>query len=290
MSADLDPGLEARLQRGAALAGAGTAAYARFSLGGEGQSRGEAFDHPWMTFVLTGSKEVRSRGATLRARAWEVLLLPAESPLELTCIPDPATRRYHALDVALSPEALSRWMPREVALGAAASTGAVVRQPGRVALTAFVSFCEAVLEPAVPPRMLEHQLEGVLLALRLEDERHTPAATIDGARTGLDDLDLSVRELVRAVPGSDWNLCGVARSLGVSAATLRRRLSRRGTGLRRIIHEERMRVARTLLGVGRLNVAEVAFHCGYESPAKFSRQFRRSVGVLPSTYRRAALS
>ncbi|HET6439835.1 MAG TPA: helix-turn-helix transcriptional regulator, partial [Anaeromyxobacter sp.] len=65
----------------------------------------------------------------------------------------------------------------------------------------------------------------------------------------------------------------------------RRRLAQRRTGLRRLLQQERMLVARTLLGDGRLTVTEVALRCGYGSPAKFSRAFKQAVGVVPSHYR-----
>jgi AraC-like DNA-binding protein len=217
-----------------------------------------------------------------------MLLLPAGAPVELTCLPEPSTGRSRALEVALFPEAFSRWVPVELGFAPAPPADAAVRRLGHGALTALVHFCEAVVDPVFPPRMLEHELEGVLLALMLEGAGEAPAELLDGARVG-PELDVAVRQIVRAVPDAQWRLGEIARKLGVSEATLRRRLSSHGTGLRRIVHEERMTVARSLLAEGRLNVAEVAFHCGYESPAKFSQQFKRSFGVLPSAYRRGSL-
>jgi AraC-like DNA-binding protein len=139
-----------------------------------------------------------------------------------------------------------------------------------------------VLEPSTHPLLLVHQLQGVILALSLESS--SDRAALYRARAHLD-VTLAIRQLVGANPDRPWGLPGIARRLGLSQATLRRRLARRGTGLRRLVQEERMRVGRALLGDGRLNVTEVALRCGYGSPAKFSRQFKQSFGVVPSQYR-----
>jgi AraC family transcriptional regulator len=49
----------------------------------------------------------------------------------------------------------------------------------------------------------------------------------------------------------------------------------------------RMEEAQRRLRQGHESVTEIAFACGYENPAHFASAFRRSVGVAPSSYRRA---
>ncbi len=93
-----------------------------------------------------------------------------------------------------------------------------------------------------------------------------------------------VRNLVREEPERAWSIDAVARLLGVSAATLRRRLARDGASLRELLLEERLSLAQVLLGDGRASVAEVALRCGYASPGKFARQFARKFGATPSAF------
>jgi AraC-like DNA-binding protein len=49
-----------------------------------------------------------------------------------------------------------------------------------------------------------------------------------------------------------------------------------------------MEEAQRRLRSGRETITQIAFACGYESPAHFAASFRRVVGVSPSAYRQAA--
>ncbi len=283
MAAELGPWLDVeRGGRAPPLSATGLTTTVRFSSCRRAVTTANVLDAPWLTLVLMGGVVARSAGTSVRAQAGQVLWLPSRTSLELTLIPASDARQYLALDVELLAEALVRWLPTDLALGGMISARPALRVPGRAALVELVRFCEGVLERTTHPLMLEHQLGGFLLALALEEGRH--GLQLDSARAQLDPI-LASRHLVRADPDRRWSLPETARRLGLSASTLRRRLSQRGTGLRRIVNEERMLIARTLLGDGRLNVTEVAARCGYDSPSKFSRRFRHAFGVLPSKYR-----
>jgi AraC-like DNA-binding protein len=274
-------GARARAPDGRERLTAGLASFFRLASAWATSTEARSLESPWLSLVLAGCMEVRGEDHRARAEAGELLVLPARRALEVTLWP-PASGVFHALEIELLAEALARRPPVGFAFEPAAGVPQLLR-PGRGALAALIGFCESVLEPTTHPRVLEHQLEGVLLVLALET-RGDPAA-VERERAQLD-LTLAIRQLVHATPDSTWSLHGVARRLGLSPATLRRRLAERGTGLRRLVQEERMLVGRTLLGDGRLNVGEVATRCGYGSPAKFSRQFKQTFGVVPSHYRR----
>jgi AraC-like DNA-binding protein len=124
------------------------------------------------------------------------------------------------------------------------------------------------------------------LLVALAVEIHEDAAARDVARARLDPT-LPLRRLVRSRPGRRWSLSCTAKELGVSTATLRRQLSHERTGFRRVVQEERIRVAMLLLRRGPLSVGEVARRCGYRSQSKFARVFKKAVGMAPSSYRRA---
>jgi AraC-like DNA-binding protein len=204
----------------------------------------------------------------------------------VTNVPDPDSGYYHALCLEVTGEArallerhhpdlagtLARWF----------GSSCDVVTPGVPALHAFEHSCETILTPAAHPRLLHHQLEGLLLALLVEADAHARTVPAAQART---DLVTAVRNLVAERLEATWEGQSVARRLGLSPATLRRRLAGEGTSLRSILLHLRMSLARTLLSDGRATVAEVALRCGYESPAKFSRQFARWSGTLPSALR-----
>lgn len=51
------------------------------------------------------------------------------------------------------------------------------------------------------------------------------------------------------------------------------------------LRDERMQLAKTLLGSGTLSVADIADRLGFSSPANFSSAFRRTVGSSPLIFR-----
>lgn len=94
-----------------------------------------------------------------------------------------------------------------------------------------------------------------------------------------------VGEVVRAHLSSgqvsmDW----VARRLGVSSPTLRRRLDVEKTTFSSILEQVRRDIAERELE-GSRSIGEVAFRLGFSSTSAFDRAFKRWHGVLPREYR-----
>lgn len=58
-----------------------------------------------------------------------------------------------------------------------------------------------------------------------------------------------------------------------------------GISLRHFIAQERLNRARDLLDDRRMMIKQVAFSCGFASPAAFSAAFRKATGVTPAEYR-----
>ncbi|WP_257539165.1 helix-turn-helix transcriptional regulator [Sphingobium sp. CFD-1] len=58
-----------------------------------------------------------------------------------------------------------------------------------------------------------------------------------------------------------------------------------GMGLRHFIAHERLSRARDLLDDRRMMIKQVAFSCGFASPASFSAAFRKATGMTPAEYR-----
>ena len=82
-------------------------------------------------------------------------------------------------------------------------------------------------------------------------------------------------------PMDPWRAEDSARLLGLSTATLRRRLAEEGTSLRRILTAERMRRARAMIDEGERNIAAIAAACGYSSRSHFAASFRSAHGSSP---------
>ena len=77
----------------------------------------------------------------------------------------------------------------------------------------------------------------------------------------------------------------IARHMGLSERTLRRRLEDEGATFRAIVDRVRSQIARALLATAGHDIADVAQAVGFENSATFARAFRRWTGDSPSRYR-----
>ncbi|MBE6388961.1 MAG: helix-turn-helix transcriptional regulator [Lentisphaerae bacterium] len=91
-------------------------------------------------------------------------------------------------------------------------------------------------------------------------------------------------------PGRHWNFAAEAAASGL---TLRHwtRLFTAGTGMppHQFVIHCRVRLARELLANSSLNIKEIGAACGFDSPAEFSRFFRKHTSFSPGRYRKSRL-
>lgn len=80
----------------------------------------------------------------------------------------------------------------------------------------------------------------------------------------------------------------VARALGLSERTLRRRLEEEGVRFQALADGTRSELARRYVAEGSLPLGEVAFLLGFSEPSAFHRAFKRWTGRTPLEFRRAA--
>ncbi|HZG18609.1 MAG TPA: AraC family transcriptional regulator [Herbaspirillum sp.] len=99
-----------------------------------------------------------------------------------------------------------------------------------------------------------------------------------------------LRTYLKESPPTDWmDFEAIAERLGVSPATLRRRLRDEGQSYASLKDEIRSGVAQTLLGRNELSVAAIAVHLGFTEASAFHRAFRKWTGKSPGAYRRDLL-
>ena len=100
------------------------------------------------------------------------------------------------------------------------------------------------------------------------------------------DLSARVRAQLNALPITDWpSFEELAKELGMSVPTLRRRLRGEGQSFGTIKDELRFVAAERLLQENRLSVAEVATELGYSEPSAFYRAFHKWMGQSPGRFR-----
>lgn len=81
----------------------------------------------------------------------------------------------------------------------------------------------------------------------------------------------------------------LARDLGLSAATLRRRLEQEGASWGHLKDSVRLELALQHLRGSRLSVGEIAARLGFNDASAFYRAFRKWTGCAPGAWRSAAL-
>lgn len=241
-------------------------------------------ERPLIVAVLAGRKDLVHNEQRFTAQRGDILILPAKLPLETTSTPLPGEPRFRSFIVELDPDVSAALYARYPKLCVSPQLGAFsTKQPhvlhaSTEALQAVLHFARTLLVEQASAELVHHRMEDLLLALSLQHTReHAP-----NANGGAGDLVLAVRQLIRKQPDAELGTDELSRLLAVSPATLRRRLAEAGVSLRTLRAEERMALANALLAKPGAQVAEVALRCGYRSPSKFARQFKRWSGVPPS--------
>ena len=90
-----------------------------------------------------------------------------------------------------------------------------------------------------------------------------------------------LRTVLAAAPSKAWSSSQVERLLGVSGATLRRKLAKAGTSWRDVLVDVRLHHGLHLLQTTELPLKRIAFECGYRSARAFSERFTARFGATP---------
>jgi AraC-like DNA-binding protein len=139
-------------------------------------------------------------------------------------------------------------------------------------------FDEAAL--ALPMVNRNAQLLAVLLPGLERAVGHT-----DDARTLIDDVRVALSE---TICGDRPAIAKVAKSLGMSARTMQRRLGELDTTYQDVLDGVRRQSARRLLTSTDLPIGEVAFVLGFEEVNSFTRAFHAWEGTTPVRWRERA--
>lgn len=113
--------------------------------------------------------------------------------------------------------------------------------------------------------------------LRAQLDQHARQETLDTVA--------AIERLLARPGGMALSIAQLARSLDLSARTLRRRLDEAGTSFRAISGRVRAQAARELLEDGGLTVAEAGQRLGFSDARAFRRAFKRWQGQAPGELR-----
>src|SRR5260370_21057631 len=107
----------------------------------------------------------------------------------------------------------------------------------------------------------------------------------DHEQTLADDVRIALSE---TMCGDRPALAKVAKSLGISARTMQRRLGALGTTYQDVLDDVRQKAARKLLANTDLGIGDVAFLLGFEEVNSFMRAFHAWEGTTPVKWRARA--
>ena len=229
-------------------------------------------DHPCIAIVLRGRKQVRTHAQTLEFAPGDLFLIARRCRMDVVNIPDPDSGLYLTVTIPLCEEVLAAarllWSDPITGHG---------QDLARLDSAEFAFDLQRWLASLQAGHYTEARLALAALTVALCRRGHT-AMLVPPPPS----LAMQIRDLVRAEPAREWQSQHVEAALGVSGATLRRRLATEGTGLRDVIAAARLACAMDLLYTTHWPVKTVAARVGYRSVASFTRRFNERYGLDPA--------
>lgn len=265
-----DPSLLARL--GMLVDCARAEGYACITARHEHGAHAVDIDHPCIAIVLRGRKQVRTHAQALEFAPGDLFLIARRCRMDVVNIPDPDSGLYLTVTIPLCEEVLAaaRLLWSEPITGRGDDLA-------RMDSTDFAAELQHWLASLQAGHYTEARLALAALTVALCRRGHT-AMLVPPPPS----LAMRIRDLIRAEPARDWQSQHIETALGLSGATLRRRLAGEGTGLREIIAAARLACAMDLLYTTDWPVKTVAARVGYRSVASFSRRFGERYGLDPA--------
>lgn len=158
--------------------------------------------------------------------------------------------------------------------------------PYRASFSAPITFNAPRTALVFPKRLLDRGMDG---ARSTERKRLARLVADIEASAPPTVTEYVARALVRMVVDAPPSEARLARMLGISQRTLRRRLAIEGTTVSALLAEVRGQIACHLLAETTMPVNAIASTLSYAGPGIFSRAFKRWTGRTPRAYRTAAL-
>ena len=232
---------------------------------------------PQLGVVLQGCKQVRCGDTYLDIHVGEILVSTRACNLNVTNLTDDHEQCYATVCIPISETVLqaARLLHGETVL-TVTTEPAIACENIAVCAPALAAWAQAVLaDDAVAARLALTQV-----VLQLVAQGHA-ALLLPPSK----DLAAQIYDLVRSRPAHAWQSAEIEQHLGLSGATLRRRLAAQDNGLKQVILHARLSCALDLLYTSEWPLKTIAAKCGYQSVGVFNQRFLQRYGLLPSDIR-----
>lgn len=230
---------------------------------------------PLVIIVRRGRKIIEAAASRFDLEAGEAIAIAQGQVFDFENIPAD-DGDYEARWLAIEPEAVAAFGEPE-----GAQVVSTARSLGRMGPGLSAAFENAVLalqdEGDLPDAVVRHRVTEMLAWLGAFGARFSLAVP--------DSYSARIRRLTGSRPGGGWTSSAIARDLGVSEATLRRRLQEEGASFRDVLTDVRMSHAMQLLQSSNMPVSAIAASAGFESQSRFAIRFRNRFGFPPTAVR-----
>ncbi|KPD11524.1 AraC family transcriptional regulator [Phaeobacter sp. 11ANDIMAR09] len=142
---------------------------------------------------------------------------------------------------------------------------------------AFSRVVASLDDPDLCDGILSYRTQELLMWLQLQGAEHRVHCC-----EGLKDR---LRMLFEGDLERSWKAPQAARELGMSEATLRRTLSKEGTGFIEMLRDVRLSFALMRIQTTQHSLAEIAFECGFSSQSRLSEAFKARFDITPGKLR-----
>lgn len=226
---------------------------------------------PQFAILLQGRKQVRTAQQSLQLQPGDLFLITRRCRIDVVNIPDPDSGIYLSAVVPLCSEVMAA--ARTLWNEPLPDAGDVLAQLPLVEHDASLRQWRQALERG-------HYTEArlALAAMVVAFCRLGHGSLLLPPEPGLGER---IRDLIAAQPERDWQSRDFEDHLGLSSATLRRRLTLEQLSVRDLIADARLAHAMQLLYTTQLPLKSVAAKVGYRSVSSFNKRFHARYGLEP---------
>ena len=227
---------------------------------------------PQFAILLQGCKQVRTAQQSLEFAPGDLFLITRRCRIDVVNIPDPHSGLYLSAIVPMCAEALTAaralWNEPLPQAG-----DALARLPLAEHGATLLQWRQALEHGHYTEARLALASLAVAFCRRGHGSLLIPPEPSLGER---------IRDLIAAQPERDWQSRDFEAQLGLSSATLRRRLASEHSSVRELITDARLAHAMGLLYTTRLPLKTVAARVGYRSLGSFNKRFAERYGLEPA--------
>ncbi|MBW8374634.1 helix-turn-helix domain-containing protein [Stenotrophomonas sp.] len=227
---------------------------------------------PQFAILLQGRKQVRTAQQSLEFAPGDLFLITRRCRIDVVNIPDPHSGVYLSAIVPMCAEALTAaralWNEPLPEAG-----DALARLPLAEHGATLLQWRQALEHGHYTEARLALASLAVAFCRRGHGSLLIPPEPSVGDR---------IRDLIAAQPERDWQSRDFEAQLGLSGATLRRRLVSEHSSVRELITDARLAHAMSLLYTTRLPLKTVAARVGYRSLGSFNKRFAERYGLEPA--------